>query len=428
MSINVHNIEQAILDKMNSSSTELELLEYSKMLTELKTGIVQVVDTFASLPTASESVGHLYYVQYEKTVYWANAANGWITLEAQEVNLIFSMGINTAGQLANGTLSNNCSPVQEFCSAANWSTFSIGYCHGAALKRDNTIWSWGVGPHGNSTSGVQCSPVGPVFQGPTWCSVNAGRDRTLALGTDGSLWGWGLGAGGALAQNNVTNYCSPIREITSSTWIQASTGWYQTSQGVKSDGTFWSWGRDNYGMLGKNTKSLDTCTPVQEITSSTTWCTGDVGFYNNGGIKTDGTLWAWGVGFYGASFSALSSSSPVQESGSATDWCKMVWSGGNSPYTGFVLKTNGTLWAWGYSGYGTRGDGTTSDTSVPIQEITSSTNWCGIGAGVESGRGIKTDGTVWSWGKQTCGEFGRYDEAPNICYSSPIQELTSSTS
>ena len=141
MSINVHNIEQAILDKMNSSSTELELLEYSKMLTELKTGIVQVVDTFASLPTASESVGHLYYVQDEKTVYWANAANGWITLQTQVLNKLYGWGYNKCGVLGTNDIICYSSPVQEV-SASNWISVSLGLNTAGGIKTNGTLWNW----------------------------------------------------------------------------------------------------------------------------------------------------------------------------------------------------------------------------------------------------------------------------------------------
>jgi len=412
-----------------SAPTGLDLLTAHKILGQLKTGEVHTADTFASLPTASANVGKLYYVTNEDIIYWANSSLGWVNLNTMQADTVFSIGYAVWGALGNSNNSNVSSPVQEASAAANWSQVSVGTCHVVGLQKDNTIWQWGNGIYALGYSTNTNSPRGGTPQCATWCFINSGKCRTVALGTDGSLWMWGWGANGPLAQNNITTYYCPVREITSSTWIQASTGWYQTSQGVKSDGTFWSWGADNYGMLGRSTCNINASSPVQEITSSTNWCTGDVGFYNNGGIKTDGTLWAMGVGFYGASLAPLgaSASSPVQELGSATNWCKMVWTTGNQPYSGLAVKTDGTLWGWGCNGNGTLGAGVNTNTSTPVQEISSSTTWCGVAGGSESGRGIKTDGTVWAWGKQFCGEFGIYNQSSTTCYSSPIQEFTSGT-
>lgn len=429
MTVDVGNIELSLAQKTSSGASGIDLLTAHKILGQLKTGEVHTVGTFASLPTASENIGKLYYVSDEDIVYWANASLGWVNLNTVQANSIFTVGEGSYGQIGNSSFSDVSSPTQEACLASNWSQVSVGTCHVVGLKQDNTIWQWGNGIFaGMFTFGTNRNlPCGPAPQCVTWCFVNSGKCRNVALGTDGSLWMWGWAGGGSLAQNNSTNYYSAVQEITSSTWIQASTGWYQTSQGIKSDGTFWSWGADNYGMHGKNTCNVNASSPVQEITSSTNWCTGDVGFYNNGGIKTDGTLWGWGVGFYGANLAVpnASVSSPVQENGSATNWCKMAWTTGNQPYSGLALKTDGTLWGWGCNGNGTLADGAKNNTSTPVQEISSSTTWCGVAAGSESGRGIKTDGTVWAWGKQFTWEFAQLNQ--NTCYSSPVQEYTSGT-
>ena len=426
MTVNVGNIELALAQKTSSDASGIDLLTAHKILGQLKTGEVHNIDTFASLPTASENIGKLYYVVDEDIIYWANSSLGWTNLNTVQANSIFTVGEGSYGQIGNGW-SDVSSPTQEACLAANWSQVSSGTCHVVGLKQDNTIWQWGNGIYALGYGTNTNSPRGGTPQCATWCFVNSGKCRTVALGTDGSLWMWGWGANGSLAQNSIVNYYCPVREITSSTWIQASTGWYTASQGVKSDGTFWSWGLDQYGMLGKNTCNINASSPVQEITSSTNWCTGDVGFYNNGGIKTDGTLWAMGVGFYGANLAVpnASVSSPVQENGSATNWCKMAWTTGNQPYSGLAVKTDGTLWGWGGNACGTLGNGVKTNTSTPVQEISSSTTWCGVAAGSESGRGIKTDGTLWAWGKQFTFEFAQLNQT--TCYSSPVQEYTSGT-
>ncbi len=90
---------------------------------------------------------------------------------------------------------------------------------------------------------------------------------------------------------------------------------------IKTDGTLWTWGKNNSGALGQNngTSWVSLSSPVQ--IPGTTWSTIDGG--GNGGYiatKTDGTLWAWGVGSDGhlAQNNQTNYSSPIQIPG--TTW------------------------------------------------------------------------------------------------------------
>jgi hypothetical protein len=152
------------------------------MLTELKTGIVQVVDTFASLPTASESVGHLYYVQDEKTVYWANASVGWVTLETQQAGILYVWGVS--GSMPFPASGNISSPVREVSFSANWSVVcSSDNAYGAGLKSNGSLWTWGSTGYGarwtNNTTSYS-SPVREVTSSNIWDTVLMGC-ATLAL-------------------------------------------------------------------------------------------------------------------------------------------------------------------------------------------------------------------------------------------------------
>ena len=89
------------------------------------------------------------------------------------------------------------------------------------------------------------------------------------------------------------------------------------------------------------------------------------GAYHTVALKTDGTLWAWGYNNYGGLGDGTTAhkSSPVQI-GTATDWAQI--SAGD--YHTVALKTDGTLWAWGYNNYGGLGDGTTVTQIIPCSD------------------------------------------------------------
>ena len=150
-------------------------------------------------------------------------------------------------------------------------------------------------------------------------------------------------------------------------------------------------------------------------------------FQNNtvAAIKTNGTLWTWGYNGYGnlgyGSFGAgYSTSSPAQV-GSETTW-KQISAG--SIIMG-AIKTDGTLWMWGYNGDGALGDGTTDNNtnqgplkSTPVQTIAGGTNWKTISCGNRHVMAIKTDGTLWSWGMNDQGQLG---DGTKVDKSSPVQ-------
>ena len=121
------------------------------------------------------------------------------------------------------------------------------------------------------------------------------------------------------------------------------------------------------------------------------------------GIKSDGTLWAWGDNFHNTTCSFPDSSEickPVKI-GNEYDWNKISIGGGHI----LALKNNGTLWGWGYNKYGQLGDGTNINKSLPVQ-IGNENNWAEISSGGCFSIGLKDDGTIWAWGDNTYGQLG----------------------
>jgi alpha-tubulin suppressor-like RCC1 family protein len=82
-----------------------------------------------------------------------------------------------------------------------------------------------------------------------------------------------------------------------------------------------------------------------------------------------------------------------------------------------AVKTDGTLWGWGYNGGGQLGDGTVVSRSSPVQ-IGALTNWLRASGGVGSSVAIRTDGTLWTWGLASLGRLG---DNTAVNKSSPVQ-------
>jgi alpha-tubulin suppressor-like RCC1 family protein len=182
---------------------------------------------------------------------------------------------------------------------------------------------------------------------------------------------------------------------------------------IKTDGTLWAWGYNASGQVGDGSES-DRYYPVQ-IGTDTDWrMVSPHKSIQSFAIKTDGTLWAWGWNERGSlgDGTYVSKSSPVQI-GTDNNWADVA---AGLAYS-IALKTDGTLWAWGWNEYGTLGDGTYVSKNSPVQ-IGTDHNWKSIHVGQQFSIATKTDGTLWAWGINYSGELGI---GTTTNQSSPVQ-------
>jgi len=328
---------------------------------------------------------------------------------------LYAWGNNSLGQLGDNTTVYRSSPVQ-IGDSNTWSKLSGGFFHNAAIKTDGTIWTWGSNNYGQLGDNTIVNKSSPIQVGAltTWSVVSCHLSNFChAIKTDGTLWAWGRNNYGNFGDNTTVNKSSPVQ-------IGALTNWSKISSSIgviatKTDGTLWGWGRNGQGQLGLNSYS-NVASPTQ-IGALTTWSVVSTGGLHSLAIKTDGTLWAWGYNGFGqlGINNTVSRSSPVQV-GALTTWSAV--SGG--AYFTLALKTDGTIWSWGLGSngqLGAGGGGAGYYRSSPVQ-IGALTTWSKIETGGRTGAAIKTDGTLWTWGYNDFGEVGD-NSATNK--SSPVQ-------
>jgi alpha-tubulin suppressor-like RCC1 family protein len=122
-------------------------------------------------------------------------------------------------------------------------------------------------------------------------------------------------------------------------------------------------------------------------------------------VKTDGTVWAWGYNYYGQLGNGdwLDQYTPVQVAG--LDNVATVTAGGEHS---LAARSDGTVWAWGRNTYGQLGLGNLTDQYNPVPVVGLS-NVSGVAAGWEHSLALKADGTVWAWGHNGRGALGNGD-------------------
>ena len=324
---------------------------------------------------------------------------------------LYLWGRNILGQIGSGDTFNRSSPTSTIGGGTTWCQVSVADFHTAAVKTDGTLWTWGSssrGALGTNSEVNRSSPGTTAGGGTTWCQASAGRRGSAAVKTDGTLWTWGDNPFGQLGDGTKVSRSSPGTTAGGgTTWCQVSSGGYRTAA-IKTDGTLWTWGNNAWGALGNNCAS-ERSSPGTTAGGGTTWCNVSVNYGTHAmGIKTDGTLWTWGSNFKGelGNNSVVNRSSPGTTAGGGSNWKQAVPSVQHSA----AIKSDGTLWTWGYNYSGQLGDNSTVSRSSPGTTVGGGTTWCAVAAGGSgtSGAtaGIKTNGTLWTWGNNLCGRLG----------------------
>jgi alpha-tubulin suppressor-like RCC1 family protein len=404
--LNSQNLINKICAKIECGGlTDLETCQTFNALNLLNNPVVSV-STFNNLPGADIYSSRLIYVEDEKRYY--HAVDGiWLNKLTSEVfyyaDSMGAWGNNTNGQLGDGTITNRSSPV-FVVGFADWCAASAGGAHSLGIRQDGSLWSWGYnGQLGDDTITNRSSPVSVVGGFTDWCAASAGGAHSLGVRTDGSLWAWGANANGRLGDGTITSRLSPVSVVGGFTdWCAASAG-NAHSLGVRQDGSLWAWGCNGNGQLGDGT-TTSSRSPVSVVGGFTDWCAASAGGAHSLGIRQDGSLWSWGLNTNGrlGDGTITSRLSPVSVVGGFADWCAA--SAGESHSLG--VRSNGSLWSWGNNTNGRLGDGTTTSSRSPVSVVGGFTDWCAASAGTGHSLGVRTNGSLWAWGLNTNGRLG----------------------
>lgn len=322
---------------------------------------------------------------------------------------VLAWGNNLYGQLGGITSPNR--PISKLKNVIAIATGNSS--HVIALKNDGTVWTWGA-DHSRNCDGHPCKRSIPT-QMPKFSKVTAiaaGFVHSLARKSDGTVWAWGNNHFGQLGDGTTTKRLAPIQLINLID-VRVIAAGYMYSLAVKADGTVWTWGYDFSHPIDTRVKTLPKPTPapipvptqVPKLSEIVSVASGDK---HSLALKADGTVWAWGQNDFGqlgdstrCIHEPCSRATPIQVP--TLSHVMAIAAGG---VHSIALKTDGTVWAWGRNLSGELGDGDfylSRSTPTPVLQLS---NVVAIAAGQFHSLALKTDGTVWAWGDNSDGQLG----------------------
>jgi alpha-tubulin suppressor-like RCC1 family protein len=275
---------------------------------------------------------------------------------------VWGMGYNATGALGDGTTTNRSTPVQML-GLSGITGIAAGSHHSLALKSDGTVWAVGLNFYGQLGDGTTTNRTTPVqvvgLAGIT--AVAAAGTHSLALKSDGSVWSWGSNDLGQLGDGTTVNKITPV-QMSGLAGVTAVSAGYWHSLALEADGTAWAVGSNGSGQLGDGT-NIDRSIAVQvsQLSGITAVAAGQAD--HSLALKSDGTVWAFGMNQFGKLGDGTTNARNTPGLVSGLSGVTAVSAGTSHS---LALKSDGSVWAMGDNYWGQLGNGTILSTKVPV--------------------------------------------------------------
>jgi len=364
---------------------------------------------------------------------------------AQTTTADFDQGTTSTASVTGNAVQLSQTTTGQSHLGATFGSIGATFC---GVDNSNHVYCWGEngsGQLGIDNAGadvdtpLQVLGVGGVGNLADISDVGFGGDYLVcSAGTDGTLFCWGANTYGGLGDNTTVLKDTPIQVLgvygsgylTDIASFGSGAG---HSCASKTDGTAFCWGYNFYGQLGDDHQGTNTSTPVQVVGVGgsgflTSVDSVRVGGLNTCAIKTDDSVFCWGYNaFYQLGDRTKSvKDTPVQVLGvDGSGYLSDVADVGVGVSYVCAVKTDGTVYCWGNNASGQLGiDSATSSMGYPTQVLgTEGSGYLSDVADISVGSShvcaVKTDGTVYCWGSNTGGALGIDSATSSMGY--PVQ-------
>jgi alpha-tubulin suppressor-like RCC1 family protein len=315
-------------------------------------------------------------------------------------------GVNISGELGDGTTIDRSYPVDVVGLSSGVKAIAVGGEHTCALTTSGGVkcWGWnGEGQLGDGTTNSSSIPVDVVGLSSGVQAIAAGGEHTCALTTSGGIKCWGVNYNGQLGDGTTTNSPIPVDVEGLPSAVSSITVGGKHTCALTEFGGVKCWGANWIGQLGDGTDN-DSTTPMDVVELSSGVQAVAAGDNYTCALTTSGGVKCWGGNWYGqlGDGTTIDSSTPVDVVGLSS----MVQAISTGGYHSCALTTSGTVKCWGINRYGQLGDGTVTNRYTPINVLGLTTDVLAIAVGGAHTCALIASDGVKCWGNNFVGQLG----------------------
>jgi alpha-tubulin suppressor-like RCC1 family protein len=314
-------------------------------------------------------------------------------------------GMNTNGQLGDGSTTTRTTAVDVTGLTSGVAAVSARLSHTCALTTSGEAKCWGRnnnGQLGDGTIAFRLTAVDVVGLTSGVAVVSSGERYTCALTTGGGVKCWGLNTSGQLGDGTTTQRSTAVDMTGLSSGVAAislgssHTCALTTLGGVKCSGS------NSFGQLGDGT------TTDRTIGGDVTGLTSGVAAISAGRFHSCALTTGGGVKCWGSNGGQLGDGTTTQRTTAVdvtglTSGVAAISSGGNQTC---AITTGGGMKCWGVNSSGQLGDGTTTTRTTAVDVTGLTGGVVALSAGFSHTCALTTVGGVKCWGSNANGQLG----------------------
>jgi alpha-tubulin suppressor-like RCC1 family protein len=284
---------------------------------------------------------------------------------------------------------------------------------GYALTSTGQVWGWGVNSYGElgdgKTTPYDTSAVEVDFPAGVKITSLANPmpfDAGLAIDSTGRAWGWGLNGDNDLCLSGlvVTRPAQiPLTGVTLATGAR-------THALFSSHGSVYACGGGDAGELGNgSTNPTSTPTPVIGLPAGAQVTALTSSWEGSGALLADGSYYNWGYNAAGQLGDGTTTNSAVPVKVDLPEQVTQVFQGGSGAKNGqtIAILSDGSVWTWGSNSMGQLGIGTRVESTTPVKvHVPPGVSFVKVNSGGYASYAIDRSGRLWAWGSNKEGQLG----------------------
>ncbi len=379
-----------------------------------------------SLPTTYKSSKNV-------TVTYRSGDTSSFCIEAASTvipSIVFFVNSTSQRQPAEGTCDGGTTTPPVIPPPSGYTDIAAGAATSCGLAANSAMYCWGSNANGKFGDGTTTDSSVPVvvttsgaLSGKTIKSISATvYYHGCLIASDDNAYCWGDNANGGLGNGTTTSSSVPVAVTTSGALsgktIKSIAVGAQHACAIASDNNAYCWGSNGAqnGYLGNNS-TADSSVPVAVTTSGVlsgkTIKSISASVAHTCAIASDNNAYCWGSNTYGALGNGVGSGysrtpSAVTTSGALSGKTIKSIAAGSS--YACAVASDDNAYCWGYNHRGQLGDGTTTNSSVPVAVSTSSALSGKIIKSISAGQShtcaLASDNKAFCWGDNAAGQLG----------------------